>query len=124
MESDIYLQIPGIPGESRNDAHKEQIEVSNFELERDALIAAAGGSGSGKTTFQPLVVDIQDGTALVRLLDAAAMGTAIPTLSLSLHKAGDIQQQGDFETITLTGVRVVGIETEQGLSSKVALSYI
>ena len=54
MASDIFLKLDGIDGESQDDKHKDEIELSSFSFGSSNFVSRAigGVGGSGKATFQ------------------------------------------------------------------------
>ena len=115
-----FLKVGTIEGESTDAKHLKEIDVTAYEFELDALIANPSG-GTAKV-FQPFVVDLTGtiGKGVTELLSAAAAGTVIPNATFSVRKA---TETADFETVTLTNVRVLGYDMASGNGGRLSLGY-
>ena len=88
MAFDAFLKIEGIPGESTDDKHKDQIEVLSFSWGLSQAAGAAASSHGGHTGQR---ADIHD-FSIVKVLDKStpnlfkycASGKHIPSLVLEL----------------------------------------
>ena len=51
---DYFLKIDGIQGESRDDRHKDEIDIESFSWgeTQSGTFAVGGGGGSGKISMQ------------------------------------------------------------------------
>ena len=78
MASDIFAKIGDIKGESLDDKHKDEIEVLSFSwgVTNTGVIAAGGGGGAGKATFQDLSIVHKIDKASPLLMQACATGDA------------------------------------------------
>jgi type VI secretion system secreted protein Hcp len=92
---DYFLKIDGIPGESQDSKHKEEIELASFSwgLEHAGVRAAAGGAGAraGRAQFEDLHVTMRMNKASPQLFLACATGKHIKEASLSVRRAGKAQ---------------------------------
>jgi type VI protein secretion system component Hcp len=79
----FYLTIAGLNGGSANAKHKGAFEISDYKFDVAQLASVVGsGGGAGKTTFDPLVVDLNLGSGLTTLLQDIAAGKHISSLRL------------------------------------------
>ena len=103
LAGNIFLNIPGIPGESTDDKHKDQIEIESFSQSVDK-----GGDCSLYFTKR---VD-----KATPLLAEAASGRAkpIPTATLVVRRMNYKEQSEDYIKLTMSSVTV--------LSSDISLS--
>jgi VCBS repeat-containing protein len=118
-----FLDIPGIAGGSHALNHENAFEALGYEFDLAHAIAttAGGGAGAGKTTFEPLIVDLATTPGLVDLLTKEASGQHIPNLTFTIQKAGGTPF--DFATITLTNAAVVSYQEATGFATRVAIAY-
>jgi type VI secretion system secreted protein Hcp len=99
----LFLEIPGIPGESRDDRHRDAIDVLAFSW------GVTAGGDRGRATFKDLTVTKHVDQASPQLFLRAARGQVIPAATLSVRGAGE--RPDDFLTYCLTEVRVTGVST-------------
>jgi len=106
MAADFLLMIDGIKGESRDEKHKDGIDVESFSWgETNAgAMASGGGGGAGKVAFQDFHVSTRVNKASPLLFLACATGQHIKKAVLTVRKAGGDQQ--DYYTVTMTDVLV------------------
>jgi VCBS repeat-containing protein len=118
-----FLDIPGIAGGSHAVNHENAFEALGYEFDLAHAIATStgGGAGAGKTTFEPLIVDLATTPGLVDLLTKQASGQHIPSLTFTIQKAGGTPF--DFATITLTDAAVVSYQEAAGFATRVAIAY-
>ncbi|EHR70515.1 hemolysin-coregulated protein (uncharacterized) [Burkholderiales bacterium JOSHI_001] len=90
MAVDFFLKIDGIPGESKDDKHKGEIDVLAFSwgLTQHGIGHVGGGSGAGKVQFQDLSFTHYVDKATTDLMFSCASGKHIKTATLIARKAG------------------------------------
>jgi len=106
MAVDYFLKIDGIEGESADDKHKNEIQVSSFhwnEMQAGTFAQGSGG-GAGKVQMKNLEFMSPVSKASPKLMLACATGQHIPNAILTCRKAGGGQQE--FYKITLSDVLV------------------
>ena len=83
MASDYFLKIDGIPGESLDAKHKDEIEVLSWSWgeTNEPPPASGGGAGSGKVAMTDLHVSADLARASPQLLLACASGKHIKSAS-------------------------------------------
>ena len=104
---DYFLKLDGIPGESKDDAHKEWIDVESWSW------GASATSPAPRASTRPCPSDI----SFTKLLDKASpllaaktmAGTPIPKATLTGRKAGDRQQE--YLKIEFTDLLVSSYQT-------------
>lgn len=112
-----FLRIDGIPGESTDAAHKDQIELVSYEWGSGGTpglaAPATGGVGTGNATGKPQVNAIgfrQDvSRASTALMVAAANGRRINEATLFVRKSGE--QPVEYLTMKLSDVIVSSYRT-------------
>ena len=87
MALDIFLSIPGIPGESGDNTFKGTIVTPSYawSLANAATISSSGGGGSGKAVFMPLTIEKQVDSSSPLLMRALAQGRMIASMTLVLR---------------------------------------
>lgn len=93
------LEIAGIEGESQRVGFKGAVEIRSFDF-------AASKSGAKDPRYRKFQVAAAIDSAAVGLLDRLSLGTAIPTVKLSLTRA-IADETAVYKTFTLTKVKVV-----------------
>jgi type VI secretion system secreted protein Hcp len=89
MAVDMFLELDGIKGESKDDAHKDEIDVLSFHWGVDQEGTALGGAG--KVVADDLVTQMGYSRASPVLMLACCTGEHIPSGVLTLRKAGGEQ---------------------------------
>ena len=96
---DFFLKIEGIPGESLDDKHRDEIQLVgwSFGEENAATPNVTGGGGSGTVSMQDFHFTSHTSKASPLLFFACASGQHIPSAVLSVRKAGALARGGiDF----------------------------
>jgi type VI secretion system secreted protein Hcp len=110
-QTDYFLEIDGIPGESQDDKKKGQIEVLSWSWgETNMGSHAVGlGGGAGKVQMQDFNFAMSASKASPKLLLACASGQHIKKAVLTCRKAGKVQQ--DYLVVTFTDCLVSSFQT-------------
>lgn len=130
-----FLKLDGIPGESADVAHKDEIDVQaySFGVSQAASTSSGGGGGAGKVAFQDFHFVAKISKASPALFLACATGTHIKQATLSGVR-GSAKAKSDFVVYKMHDVLVTSVQqadsqdelpTEQ-LSlnySKIEMSY-
>ena len=118
MAVDMFLKIDGILGESRDDKHKDEIDISSFSwgVSQTGATATGGGAGAGKAQFSDFTFTTTTSKASPQLFLACASGTHIKDATISVRKAGDGGSRQDYLVIKMNDVLVSSYQT-QGASS-------
>src|SRR5687768_16716377 len=93
MAVDMFLKITDIPGESRDDKHKDEIEIVSFSwaVSQSGTVSGGGGGGAGKTEFQDFSFAMPVSKASPKLFLACAKGEHLAEATLTVRKAGATQ---------------------------------
>jgi type VI secretion system secreted protein Hcp len=104
-----FLKIDGIPGESHDAKHKDEIDVVSYGWGlTHAPTAPAGGGSGGRAKFQDFHFTMNLNRASPSLFLACANGRHIKTATLSVRKSGGTQVE--YLKIKLTDVLVSSFE--------------
>jgi type VI secretion system secreted protein Hcp len=88
---DMFIKIDGIPGESTDDKHKDEIVIESWSwgATQSATIGSGAGGGTGKVSFQDFHFVHKVDKASPKLFLATAKGEHFPEVVLTVRKAGD-----------------------------------
>ncbi len=102
---DYFLKLDGVEGESKNDRHRNEIEILSFSwgLSQGGTSGVRGGGGAGKASFQDMHFSMPLSKASPKLFLAAATGEHIPKAVFTSAKP---DKNGDYLKITLTDILV------------------
>jgi type VI secretion system secreted protein Hcp len=89
-QSDFYLQIDGIEGESEAVGFEKQIQIESwsFGATNSGSAGLGTGLGSGKVSMQDFHFVMQNGKASAQIMLAVCKGNHIPQAVLSCRKTG------------------------------------
>jgi type VI secretion system secreted protein Hcp len=95
MAADYFLKIDGIPGESFDDKHKDEIEVMSWSwgATQSGTMGFGGGGGGGKVSMQDFHFAMRYNKASPQLLLSCASGKHIAKAVFIARKAGEEQQE-------------------------------
>jgi type VI secretion system secreted protein Hcp len=99
---DMFVKIDGIEGESEDSSHKKEIQIQSFSFgASNAGSSGLGqGSGTGKVSIQDLHIVKPIDKSSVTIHKFCCNGKHIPTVVLTVRKAGENPQ--DYLVVTLT----------------------
>ncbi len=110
-QTDYFLKLEGIDGESQDAKHKGEIEVLSWSWgETNMGSHGVGlGGGAGKVQMQDFNFAMQASKASPKLLLSCASGNHITKATLTCRKAGKEQQE--YLIITFTDCLVSSYQT-------------
>ena len=108
---DYFLKITDIKGESKDDKHPDEIQLSSFSLgvANSGAMAAGGGGGSGKASFNDVHCVAQSSIASPLLLLSCADGTHHGEAVLVARKSGG--DKLEYLKVTMKDVLVSSYQT-------------
>lgn len=128
MAVDIFLEIKGIKGESRDKEHAGKIDVLawSWGLSQSGSAHVGGGSGAGKANVQDLSITKYVDKASPDIMGRCATGRHYDEATLILRKAGD--KPMTYMTIKMTQVLITHYSTggsggEDRLTENVGLNF-
>jgi len=101
---DYFLKIDSIEGESRDDKHKDEIEIESFSWGETQSFAVGGGGGAGKVSVHDFHFTMLVNKASPALFLACAQGDHIKNAILTCRKAG--KKPVEFLKVTLSNVLI------------------
>jgi len=92
---DYFLKIDGIPGESTDSKHKNEIDLESWSWGQtnSGKHDSGGGGGAGKVSMQDFNFTMRINKASPKLFLACATGQHIKEALLTCRKAGKQQQE-------------------------------
>jgi type VI secretion system secreted protein Hcp len=128
MAVDMFIKIGDIKGESKDDKHKEEVDVLawSWGLSQTGSFAHGAGGGSGKVSVQDISLTKYVDASSTALMLAACKGTHIKQAVLTVRKAGDTPLE--YIKITLDSVLVSSLSTggsggEDRLTENLSLNF-
>jgi len=129
MAVDMFLKLSNsIDGESRDDVHKNEIDVLawSWGMTQSGSMHVLGGGGSGKVSVQDLSVTKYVDKATSNLIKACCNGEHIATAKLTVRKAGKTPLE--YIVLELTDVLITAVSTggsggEDRLTENVTLNF-
>lgn len=114
MAVDFFLKIDGIPGESADQKHTNEIDVLSWSwgANQTGTMSYGGGGGAGKVQFQDFHFTMRMNKATPKLIEACATGTHIPKAVFCARKAGKEQQE--YMNIVFSDLMVANYSTGGG----------
>jgi type VI secretion system secreted protein Hcp len=107
--NDMFLNIAGVPGESRDSNHPGQIDVLawSWGLSNPSSVTPGGGNSGGIPSIQDISLTKYVDKASPVLMLACSKGTKYSTMTLAMRKSGTIGR--DYLVITLTDAIVTSV---------------
>ena len=95
MAVDVFLKLADVKGESKDDKHKDEIEVLSWSwgVSNPVDARAGAGKGAGKANFNDLNFMHAVDRASPVLMKACTMGDHFKEATLTSRKAGKGQQE-------------------------------
>jgi type VI secretion system secreted protein Hcp len=130
MNTNIFMKINGIQGESRDKGHKDEIDVLSWTWGLSNQVASpspGGGAGAGKAKFQDLSFTHLVDKASPNLMLSCASGKHHPEAQLTVRRSDPTTPQ-EFVIIKLQEVLVTSVQSNasrgpEGLSELVTLNF-
>ncbi len=129
MAVDMFLKLGDIKGESRDQAHRDEIDITRWAwgLSQTGSMHSGSGGGAGKADFNNLNLTKPLDKSSPNLMMACASGKHYPEARLVVRKAGGASPV-EYLVITLKEVMVVsyGIGAESSddvLYDSIALNF-
>ncbi len=128
MAVDMFLKVGDIKGESKDDKHKESIDVLawSWGMSQSGTTHLGTGGGAGKVSVQDLSFTKYIDKSSVNLIMACCNGKHYPEAKLTVRKAGE--KPLEYLTITMKDVLVTAVSTggsggEDRLTENVTLNF-
>ncbi|MEI6705698.1 MAG: type VI secretion system tube protein Hcp [Methylococcales bacterium] len=128
MALDMFIEIKGIPGESKDHKHTKQIDVLawSWGMSQSGTFHTGGGGGAGKVNVQDLSLTKWVDIASPNLMLFCANGDHIPEATLFVRKAGKDPLEYiviKMKKLMVTSVSTGGSGGEDRLTEHVTLNF-
>ncbi|MBP7148212.1 MAG: type VI secretion system tube protein Hcp [Acidobacteria bacterium] len=128
MAVDMFIKLGDIKGESKDDKHKEEIDVLawSWGVSQSGSMHMGGGGGSGKANVNDLSFTKYIDKASPNLLKFCCSGKHFPSATLTVRKAGDKPLEYVkiiMEEVLVTSVSTGGSSGEDRLTENVTLNF-
>ncbi len=120
----MYMKVEGASGESKDANHKDWTDIVSFSwgASQPGSMAAGGGGGIGKASFNDLHVVARIDRAAPAVMKHCASGKHLSKVEVSVCKAGG--SQVEYSKITLEEVLVTSVQiTGEKDSEAVLVDY-
>jgi len=128
MAVDMFLKIDGIDGESKDDKHKNEIDVLawSWGASQSGTMHVGGGGGAGKANFQDVSVTKWIDKSSFNLLKSVSSGKHIKEATLTVRKAGE--KPLEYVKLLMSNVLVTSVSTggsggEDRLTENITLNF-
>jgi len=116
--SDMFLKLDGIKGESKDDKHKDQIEILSFSWGMtNTPVMGGGGAGAGKVTFQDFHFVTKLSKASPQLLAACAGGTNVVSATLFVRDSSATSTNQEYYQINLENMLISSLKQTSEIAS-------
>ena len=121
MAQDIFIKLDGIEGESQDDKHKNEIDVKkwSWQILQEAVMHQGSGGGSGKATVKDLTFVHTMDRSSPNLMKYCLTGKHIPTVVLTIRKAGGNPLEYvkiTMNDVVITNVNPGGSNIDEGIT--------
>lgn len=128
MAVDMFLELEGVKGESRDKAHKGKIDVLawSWGLSNSGTFHSGSGGGAGKANFQDISFTKYVDAASPTLMLYCANGKHFATGKLIVRKAGENPLEYiivELENILVSSYSTGGSGGEDRLTENVTLNF-
>jgi type VI secretion system secreted protein Hcp len=115
MAVDMFLKIDGIPGESTDARHRDEIDVLSYNWgeSQPPTASSAGGAAVGRVTMQDFHFAMRVNKASPKLFLACASGAHIRNAILTVRRTG--ANPVEFLKWTLSDVTVASYQTDSNV---------
>lgn len=109
MSIDLFMKVDGAAGESKDSNHTGWTDITSFTwgAVQPGNMGVGGGGGAGKVAFADLAVNAPIDKSTPALLKYCATGKHLPSVEISVCKAGG--GQVEYAKIILTDVLVTAV---------------
>jgi type VI secretion system secreted protein Hcp len=132
MALDMFLELKGVKGETRDDKFKGKGGVDilawSFGVTNSGSAHVGGGIGSGKANFQDISITKYIDLSSASLMQSVSVGTHFDEAKITVRKSGGKNAQLDYYTIELKEVMVTSYQTggsggEDRLTESLTLTF-
>jgi type VI secretion system secreted protein Hcp len=128
VATDFFLKIDGIPGESQDTKHKDEIDIEAFYwgVTNQGSHSGGGGGGAGKAELQDFQFSTRLNKASPMLFLSCATGKHLKSAVLTARKAGkDLQEflVVKFSDLLISSYQISGTEASAPPMDQVSFNF-
>ena len=128
MAVDMFIKIGDIKGESKDKAHKDEIDVLawSWGMSQSGTTHSGGGGGAGKVNVQDLSFTKYVDKSSPNLMTAVCNGKHYDQVNLTVRKAGETALEYikiKMEQVIITSLSTGGSGGEDRLTENVTLNF-
>ena len=128
MAVDMFLELDGIPGESKDTTHKGLIDILSWSwgMSQSGSFHMGGGGGAGKVNVNDISFTKWVDKASPELMLKCCNGTHIPKGKLIVRKAGENPVEYlviNFEKLLVSSISTGGSGGEDRLTENLTLNF-
>jgi len=127
---DAFIKLEGIKGESKDQKHKDEIEILNWSwgLNNTGSAHFGGGVGAGKVQVGDIHIVKRVDTSSPSLMKACSTGKHVPKALLTVRKSGGENNQLEYFKVELKDILVssVSASSKEGspwLTEELSLNF-
>ncbi len=119
MASDMFLKIAGVPGESTDDKHKDEIEILSYShgvsQQTTAVQSSTGGGTSARCDHDAFTISKEIDKASPVLMQKCCSGEHIDELVVTFNRAsGDSEVKLPYLVVKMTNVVIKNVSVGGG----------
>ncbi|UVH50262.1 type VI secretion system tube protein Hcp [Pseudomonas sp. CBSPBW29] len=113
MATDMFLKLGDIKGESRDQVHRDEIDITewNWGMSQSGSMHTGTGGGAGKVNMDNLMITKRMDKSSPNLMMACSTGKHYPEARLVVRKAGG-DSAVEYLVITLKEVMVTSYQAD------------
>lgn len=125
MTTDMFLKLGDIKGESRDQAHRDEIDISRWgwRMTQSGSMHSGTGGGAGKVDMANIAIEKSLDKSSPNLMMACATGKHYPEARIVVRKAGG-DSSVEYLVITLKEVMVASYDTRAAATNDVLTEEI
>ncbi|CRM02912.1 type VI secretion system effector, Hcp1 family [Pseudomonas sp. 31 R 17] len=125
MATDMFLKLADIKGESKDQGHRDEIEISKWGwgMSQTGSMHTGSGGGAGKVNIENLSISKVMDKSSPNLMMACSTGKHYPEARLVVRKAGG-SSAVEYLVITMKEVMVTSYQTDAVTTSDVLTEVI
>ncbi len=128
MAVDMFIKVEGVTGESKDEAHADEIDVLawSWGMSNSGTAHHGGGAGAGKVNVHDLSFTKYIDKSSTDLMLFCCNGKHVPTCVLTVRKAGE--EPLEYLLITMTDCLITSVSTggsggQDRLSENIGINF-
>jgi len=128
MAVDMFLTLDGVKGESKDQAHTQDIDILSWSwgMENSGSAHEGGGAGSGKVTVQDVNITKYIDSSSPKIMLSCCDGAHFATAMITVRKAGEHPVEYlkiKMQELLITSVSSGGSGGDDRLTENIGLNF-